>query len=387
MSDLAACHAGLAVSAGATVDVESRYRTEAAFSIEDVAADWLALETATGVGTVFQSHSWCSGWLAASARVGRPEKALFVVVRGVRGNPLLIWPLCLSRIAGCRILHALGEPATQYCDALATSEPSVRARAAASAWNWLITQADVDLIILRRVRDDAAVSEAVTGACGSVNRDEAAYIDTKLAAGMAHWSGRRRRKLTQWARKLGALGEVSFQRIDDPVEKIAAVDCGVRFKRDWMRRRGLWSGGYSHPAADAFTRFLAPDPAFRVSVLRVEGEYAAVEVGYAIRDTYWCLTRSYDARYAAFSPSHLLGQRSLADTAANGVSRIDLLPPLQPFKSVWCTGTVGVRDVYAPLTWRGAAFASVARTARPAAKRLLAMASSAGLGRAAAEED
>lgn len=347
---------------------DSEYAAEAATSLEEVAEDWTGLLRSDTNPTVFQTYSWCSAWLAAAAQVGRPERPVFIRVRR-RGIPVLIWPLCRTVFLGCRVLHALGEPAAQYCDALVVSGCD-RARALTSAWNLLVSRMDVDVLSLRRIRDDAAIATLPAIAAAAPN-DSAPFVELKRADKIAFRSGKRRRELGRCLRNLSALGEVAFEVVQDPAEKIRAVDRLVKLKRSWMRHRALWSGGYTHPATNAFTRFLASDPAFTVFVLRVGSDSAAIEAGYVLNGTYWCLTRSYDSRFALQSPSHLIAQHSIDHWAALGLSCFDFLAPAQPYKMDWSTGAVGVRDAIIPVTWRGSLFARGAAMGRPTFKRIL----------------
>jgi len=363
-----ALHVAFGADVLARASVRSDYVADAVTGLSHIADDWAALERRENNATVFQTLSWCSAWLSATAHAGRPEHPLFVRVRR-HGATVLLWPLCRSRTAGCRILHALGEPATQYCDALVDSHCD-RSEAVASAWTLVMARDDVDLVSLRRVRDDAAIA-VLPAVIASAPNDRAPFADLSIATGTRQWSTRRRRKLERGLSKLSATGEVAFTRVLDTSGKIRAVERAVAFKRAWMRSRGLWSGGYMHPAADAFTRFLAPDPAFEVFVLKAGTEDVAIESGYALEGTYWCLTRAYNPLFTALSPSHLLGQRTLDYFAQLGLQCYDMLSPCQPFKLDWATGTIGVRDVLVPTTWRGALFARTSELAKPTLKRLL----------------
>jgi CelD/BcsL family acetyltransferase involved in cellulose biosynthesis len=266
-------------------------------------------------------------------------------------------------------VHALGEPATQYCDALVLQDCD-RASAVAAAWKLLTSGCGADLLYLRRIRDDAAIS--LLPAVGQMPAiDYAPFVDLNRAAGMAHRSGQRRKTLRKSLRRLSSLGEVVFECIDSPTEKIHAVDQAVALKRAWMRRRGLWSGGYAHPAADTFTRFLAPDPAFKVTVLRVGEHSAGIEAGYVHGDTYWALTKSYDEKFAAMGPGQLLTQWLIDYYAARGMTRLDFLSPEQKYKLEWSTDKVGVRDMIVPVTWRGALLARAMATGLSAVKQVM----------------
>lgn len=346
----------------------AEYSCECTASLEDIAHDWLRLSSRDPKATVFQTYSWCSSWLSAAAKVGKPERPFVVVVRR-HGVPVLIWPLSRRVLAGCRILHAFGDPATQYCDALVDPDCD-RPTVVDLAWQTLLSQARADILYLRRVRDDASI--AAVPAIGSIPADDAApFIDVELAATAAYHKGRRRKKLRQRMTTLAEIGEVTFEVLKDTEQKIAAVDEAVAFKRDWMRRRALWSGGYTHRAAVAFTRFIATDPAFIVMSLRSGPTRVAIDVGYEMRGIFWSLVRSYDSRFAELTPGHLIMMHELDYCVGQGFTQLDFLAPSQRYKREWSTGSVGVRDAIIPLTWRGRMFARASDVALPAIKRVL----------------
>lgn len=346
----------------------AEYSCECITSLEGIAPDWLRLSSRDPKATVFQTYSWCSSWLSAAASVGKPEKPFVIVVRR-HGIPVLIWPLSRRVLAGCRMLQALGDPATQYCDALVDPDCD-RAVALDLAWQTVLSRSHADLLYLRRVRDDASI--ATLTAIGSIPADDAApFADLELAATAANHKGRRRKKLRERMTTLAGIGEVTFEVLKDTEQKIAAVDEAVAFKRDWMRRRALWSGGYTHPAAVAFTRFIATDPAFVVMSLRSGATRVAIDVGYEMRGTFWSLVRSYDSRFAELTPGHLIMMHELDYCVGQGLTQLDFLAPSQRYKREWSTGAVAVRDAIIPLTLRGRMFACASDVALPAVKRVL----------------
>jgi CelD/BcsL family acetyltransferase involved in cellulose biosynthesis len=245
-----------------------------------------------------------------------------------------------------------------------------RAAALTLAWRTVLAQGKADLLHLRRVRDDAAI--ATLAPIGSIPPDDAApFVELARADTIAFHKGRRRKKLNQYMSALEEFGEVAFEALRDPEAKIRTVDQAVAFKRDWMRRRALWSGGYTHPAAVAFTRFIAQDPAFIVLALKSGDAQVAIDVGYEMHGTFWSLVKSYDNRFAELTPGHLIMLRELEFCAAHGIERLDFLAPTHRYKREWSTGSVGVRDAVIPLTWRGKMFARASDVALPAVKRLL----------------
>jgi CelD/BcsL family acetyltransferase involved in cellulose biosynthesis len=335
-----------------------------------LASEWQELESRSPNATVFQSSAWCSAWLRASGKVGCTEETRILIVRR-GGRPALLWPLAVRRAGPCRVLHALGEPATQYCDALiATGEQ--RGWLLDAAWSAIRSWRDIDLVEMRRVRTDAAVAAlpalANVKATGATT---APFVDIRLAAGGdAHRSSRTRNALKRHRRKLAEHGEVAFEIVQDPNAKIRVVDEAVAFKRRWMIERGLWSDGYSHAAADEFTRALAQQPDFRVSRLTVRGATAAVEAGYVMGGGYWSLTQSYDSRFAEHAPGRLLTWQFMEHCAAANIHMLDFLAPAYKYKREWSTGEIAVADYLVPLTIKGSLLAATLSCARPALKHL-----------------
>jgi len=335
-----------------------------------LAREWLEIESRSPNATVFQSSAWCGAWLRATAKAGLVEETRIVIVR--RGSqPVLLWPLAVRRAGLCRVLHALGEPATQYCDTLiATGEH--RGWLLDAAWSAILSWRDIDLVELRRVRSDAAIATLPALASAEATcRTTAPFVDIRLAAGGdAHRSSRTRNALKRHRRKLAEHGEVAFEIVQDPEAKVRVVDEAVVFKRRWMVERGLWSDGYAHAAADQFTLTLAQQPGFCVSRLTVGGETAAVEAGYVMNGTYWSLTQSYDSRFAEHAPGRLLTWQFMDHCAASNIHMLDFLAPAHQYKREWSTGEIAVSDYLVPLTIKGSLLAATLGCARPALKRL-----------------
>jgi CelD/BcsL family acetyltransferase involved in cellulose biosynthesis len=333
------------------------------------ACEWEELESRIPNATVFQSRAWCGAWLQASANVGHTEETRLLTVKH-GGQLAMLWPLAVRRAGPCRVLHALGEPATQYCDALIAADQD-RSQLLQAAWSAIRSWHDIDLVEMRRVRADAAIAALpVLADSAATNTTAAPFVDMRLAGGDSHRSSRTRNALRRHRRKLAEHGDVAFEVVEDAAAKIHVVDEAVAFKRLWMVKRGLWSHGYAHAAADEFTRPLARQPGFRVARLTVGGVTAAVEAGYVMGDTYWSLTQSYDPRFSDHAPGRLLTWQFMEHCADTGIHTLDFLAPAHSYKREWATGEVAVADHLVPLTSKGSLLAATLRCARPALKRL-----------------
>jgi CelD/BcsL family acetyltransferase involved in cellulose biosynthesis len=84
-------------------------------SVEALGPEWSALESRTPEATGFQSFPWCFTWL----RVSRAGAAPRIVCVREEERLVFLLPLQIERRFGVVIARWLGEPMTQYGDALA----------------------------------------------------------------------------------------------------------------------------------------------------------------------------------------------------------------------------------------------------------------------------
>jgi CelD/BcsL family acetyltransferase involved in cellulose biosynthesis len=320
----------------------------------------------------FQSVIWCSTWLEAAARAGRVEELRLVTVRA-GGLVVLLWPLAVRRAGPCRVLHALAEPATQYCDALVWASHNDRPRLLQAVWALVSSWTDIDLIELRRVRDDAAIATLpiIAGGRGITDNLAAApFVAISAATGAAHRSSRTRNALRRHQRKLAEHGEVRFEVIEDYGAKLKVMAEAIAFKRRWMETRGLWSSGYAHAANDAFTYGMTRSDSFLVARLVVGDTTAAVEAGFVVGSRYWSLIQSYSERFACHAPGRLLMWHFIDHCATRGIGLLDFLAPAHEYKKHWSTGEMPVRDHLIPLNIKGFILAHALKSGRPVLKRL-----------------
>jgi CelD/BcsL family acetyltransferase involved in cellulose biosynthesis len=340
-------------------------------SIAEIQQAWLKLEKSTIRPTGFQSLAWCEAWLRATSACQCPVDLRLVTV-WVDSCLGLLWPLAVSRSAGCRVLHALGEPAAQYCDAI-VDQSLDRNCLVLAAWDLIKSFEDVDLVELRHVRDDSNLSvlpTSVTRQGFESNLNASPYL--MLGAGDALRSSRTRNALRRHERKLAEHGALHFEVVKDVGAKIQTLSDGLEFKRQWIEQRKLWSKGYAHPASQYFNKVLAALDQAIVMRLTVGGVTAAMEMGFVDHGHYLSLMQSYDPRLGSHSPGRLLFWRFLECASDLGIKCIDFLAPSAPHKQEWANGEVPVRDFTIPLTFRGAFLGRARQSFRAPLKRLYA---------------
>ena len=345
----------------------AQLRVETAGALADIDAlrdEWEALEARTPEATGFQSFAWCRCWLAAASEFGASCEPRVLTVRE-NDRLVMLWPLQIECFFGARVARWIGEPMTQYGDALAEAGAG-RARWGTAARAELARCRDVDLFAFSRVREDGVLGRGASGAGLHGETLSAPFVD--LAG--AGWA-RRHKSLERRARRLAALGAPRLEQVLEPSRRQALAREALAMKRDWLRGKGFVSAGLTNPATAGFLDGLARDGFLRVNCLWVGETVAAIDLGFVGDGAYRSLLGSYNARFAEGSPGQFLIARLIERCAAEGLERFDLLAPADAYKLTWGTGAVLVGANFVPRTLRGHVAAFALARLRPLAKRLM----------------
>lgn len=339
-----------------------------------IAADWRRLESANpAASTVFQSFDWCMAWLEAASGVGE-DLRLRVVTVWAEGRVVLIWPLAIRSLFGARVAHWLGEPMTQYGDALVAPSER-RLEWLAAAFGEIRSWSDVDALEFRRVRTDAQILAlpAFSGAEAALD-DAAPYVDLGAARDASGAfklrSSKTRNALKRKLQALEAEGPVRFDIASESLDQAAAAREALELKLAWLRSKGLASAGLSHPASAALIEALAQRGGWIVSRLTIGDEIAAVELGLLHHSSYYSFLQSYSLRYARSGPGQVLFWKILEHFAAAGIARFDFLAPAYPHKREWASGEVQLHDFLFANTQVGRLASIYLSTIRPSLKEL-----------------
>ncbi|GJD94829.1 GNAT family N-acetyltransferase [Methylobacterium iners] len=161
------------------------------------------------------------------------------------------------------------------------------------------------------------------------------------AAYLGHVSGRKRRRLRQWAERMASGRTLAFETIRDRDGLRGAVDDYVALEgRGWKGRAGTAIGG--RPAEATFLRaavaaYAAAGRA-RIDRFRRDGETLASAITLTTRAQTWCLKISFDEAQARNSPGalliHRLTESLLADPALTSAD--SCAPPGSPIvETLW----------------------------------------------------
>lgn len=331
--------------------------------IAALAEEWDALEAATPEATGFQSYAWCRSWIAAR---NSPPGVFRIVTLRDAGRLAMLWPLQLDRQFGARVLRWLGEPMTQYGDALAlasAARPAWRAAIEAEIHSWR----DVDLVALTRLRADGALCGAGLQPTAQGEALAAPFAD--LAAPKA--SRRRNKSAERRERRLAAIGGVELEGAASPERRLDFVGRALAWKRLWLKSRFYPSAGLSSQATPVFLERLALNDALDVHALRVGSRIVAIEIGLLSGGAYRALIAGYDPHYAAGAPGHALTRRLIAHYAARGLATYDFLAPDDPYKRAYASGATPLVAHFSPRTRLGCAVGFALARLRPAVKRMV----------------
>ncbi len=295
---------------------------------------------------------------------------LVVMVRR-QGRVETLLPLRRERRLGARIAVPLVHPLAQYTDVagkpLAAHElPPLCGK---------LAEKGIDVLLLRKVRADSGLFEALTQHAQSQRANESAlYIDlqaySNFAAYDASFSSRTQRNRRQRRQRLeAAAGPLSFDVLRGN-EAMAAFDTAVAWKRAWLAERGISSPVIASGHWENLLRGTVSSGAAIVTALCAGGSLAAIEVGFGDRSTYVSYLGAYDPKLSAFSPGQEQMRRTIAWCFDQGFARYDLLAPADDYKRQWArTDTAIAIDDYAiALTHVGRGMAELRRHIRPLAR-------------------
>ena len=353
------------VSAGATAESAVVLR-----SVADLRDEWIALRARTAGPSFYQSFEWCAAWTEACRAAGLREDVRIVTVREAAGRLVLVWPLAARRRGAITVLHALAEPATQYCDVLVEDSPHAP-RWLDSAWRAILSERDVDLVLLRKVRADGSLERHGRPWLRDHAQSSDAAPFLRFGAkdgGRPQRSGRSVNALRRHGKRLAQHGPVSFEVLP-AADHVAAVEEAFRLKRDWSRERGMFSAGYSHAANVGAITAVASLGLFTMRRLLVGGGTAAIEIGVLEHGHYYSMIQSYDLRYAQHAPGRLLLWEMFQE-GDSGIDTFDFMPPSQPHKTEWTEASVAVTDYAVVRNLRGRVFLALSRELKPRLKRL-----------------
>jgi CelD/BcsL family acetyltransferase involved in cellulose biosynthesis len=341
--------------------------------------DWNGLFERAGRGPhVFQTFNWNWHWANhyLTTAAGKTPTKLAIVTVYRRGRLVLLWPLVAERFAGLKILRWMGEPVSQYGDAL-IDDVHDKAALLRRALQRLHDKLAPDVIFMRKVRADATIAAHLTELGMSVtDRGRAPNVDLASAPDFAayeqRYSGKARKNRRRLMRRLNEEGAVSFERHRSGASAEKAARDAIELKRAWLKATGRISPAL---ADQRYTDFFAEVAHGRgrpagceLSVLRLDGQTAGVAIDVTSKGHRAAHIIVHDRRFDRLSAGTLLFEHWVRTAAGDRIPTFDLLAPAYAYKSEWADGMIDVGDFACGLTLRGRTFVRLYLRLRPKMK-------------------
>lgn len=313
---------------------------------------------------LFQSFNWNWHWARIfAAGNDRPTgRQQIAVVTAHSGNkPVLVFPLVEQYQLGVRTLRWMGDPLTQYGDVLLDTNTN-REDVLFQAWQYINTVLKPDLVVLRKVRDDATIIPSLRAVDARVTKtSRAPYLDLSDSDNFAdyeqRYSAKARKNRRRHRKRLSELGGLESHFLSPGPEAARLVARALTMKRNWVASRNLTSRALFNKRSDQFFLSIAgtsdrPVDCF-VSMLTINGRPATIDLAVRNKDRVGAFLSSYDAEYERNSPGSVQLENCLAHCIDNRVKIFDFMAPDDEYKRKWADYAIGVYDFVLPITLKG----------------------------------
>ncbi|MFI5010915.1 MAG: GNAT family N-acetyltransferase [Hyphomicrobiales bacterium] len=320
-------------------------------------AEWNALFARVArPDQLFQSFNWLWHWanhfLGASTRLS--------IVTGWRGGRLVMaWPLVVRHSLGLLRLGWMGEPASQYGDALV--EPGALAHAMLrQGWRAACSQG-ADVAFLRKTRRTSQAASLFAELGAPSVSSFAPYLDFAGAKTFEEvqkrFSAKARSSRRRLMRRLEEAGTIAFLDEARGEEARALVARTFALKRQGLAQRGRYSPALEDPAMEAFFRDAMSDDRRPVgslfNAISCDGVVIGVALSFVCKSEGFGHILAHDVGFNKQGVGVILAERIFGAAHGRGIGRFDMLAPNDAFKMEWASGEVGVDDWAIPLTLKG----------------------------------
>lgn len=316
-----------------------------------LADDWRALETDAAAHNFWQSFDWSMRW--AERFLTTPHCLGLAILTGRQdGRLVMLWPLMIAREGPFRALKWLSDPFPQYGDALVAREAD-REGLLRAAWLHLAALPDIDTIVLRKVRADAAANGVLAASCAhTTEKRVGCFMEIGRFAShdelMKALPSRRRQLRRKLRKKLEEAGPLAFETAFSGDRFVPTIRETMRLKRQWLKDTGQVSKPVSDPRLDDLLASFAdaPEGGPRVAVgtLTCGGRPAAYEVAFHYKRHHYLYIIAQTPEFVEQSPSKVQVDEAQAWGLQNGIETFDLLPPSDRYKRDLSDQTIEVFD-------------------------------------------
>ena len=330
---------------------------EGADGVAGIESVWRQVASAARDQSVFSGFGFALS--AARYHEQRGEKVITAIAEW-NGRPACILPIAVRSRGGVAVAVALGDPVSQYSDALMVA--GAPDRLMELALRGLVARVPLDVFEFRRVREDSALAPALASFARQIGAaTEAPYADLAFETGAEPFllkvaGHKQKRERARSRRRLAERGEVAFEALRGPAA-IACLRHAFEMKRIRLARQGDASPVIDDPRALAVLERFAADPhdgeGLVVGRLTVAGVPAAYEVGLVRGRRFHAYLGAVADSFAGSSPGKVAMEEMLGWCLRQGLDFYDLLAPADDYKRRWSNGATVVRSYVAPMTLAG----------------------------------
>jgi CelD/BcsL family acetyltransferase involved in cellulose biosynthesis len=350
-------------------------------AIDALSTDWNELFAHAGRPTqVFQTHAFSALWARIYSSDAKTASLAIIIARQA-GRLVMVWPLVVERSLGLKVVSWLGAPIAQYGDVLiAPSETTSASGVISQAWDYIQNTLRPDVLRLRKVRSDAAITPFLAR-IGAIEllRQEAPAVTLKATGTQSfedRQSAKARKNRRRLLRRLEEQGTVTFQTAAGNAQAAGLAVAALDIKRRWLTERGLHSQAFAGDRLDRFFKAAAADPdsptGCTVFTLSLDGRPLSALMGFACGNRMTLHVIGYDLDFERSGAGVLGLEATLRHCEQAGMTAVDLLAPRADYKLDWADETVDVVDHALPVTLKGRAYVSMYdQGLRPAAKSTL----------------
>jgi CelD/BcsL family acetyltransferase involved in cellulose biosynthesis len=233
------------------------------------------------------------------------------------------------------------------------------------SWTY-IKSLGADIVYLRAIRADAAISPLLAGADSAlIGASRAPYLDLASAKDFPTYEQRylpkKRSRRRSHLRRLKELGSITFEQHTCGPAADELVSLALMLKRTRLTRRGVISRALHDCRLDRFFRDITLDrrrsPNIRVSAVRCNGKAIAVEISFECKGRMFGGIISHNLSFEKQGLGVVLAEYSIRTAHEQGCATYDLLAPADAYKLDWADDSVEVADWAMPLSPAGGLYA------------------------------
>ncbi|MGN6571291.1 MAG: GNAT family N-acetyltransferase [Pseudolabrys sp.] len=348
---------------------------------DDMAAaegPWRALEGSGSLATPYQGYDFLNHWQAHLGAAAGTTPAIAVAFNPAK-VPLFLLPLGMRRIGGLRALEFLGGKHANFNMGLWRRDvaASIGAPELRAMIGELSDRADLLMLTAQPLTWGGVTNPlALLPHQRSANNGfSCSLIPDFEALFRARTNSATRKKMKKKERALAAMGEVRFERANDPRQVNRVLDTFFKQKSARMRLLGQ-PDVFADPAVRRFVASVAEPDGKRAApaelyALSVDDLIVATIGGVVAGGRFCAMFNSiHGGRYAAESPGEQLIVRLVKACCERGLDTFDLGVGQSRYKHLFCEDAEPLFDSYLPLT-AAAHLPAAAFRAVASAKRVL----------------